>query len=63
MLNVLARLEQQNGQKRVLGLLWKTEGRHLGNLFGMIAVDDLRGKLKRTQSDREIGLGNQGNFQ
>lgn len=61
MLDILARLEQQNGQKRVLGLLWKTEGRHVGNLFGLVAIDDLRGKLRRPSGDDNDGSGNEGN--
>jgi len=57
---VYERLKQQNGQKRVLGLLWKTEGRHVANLFGLASVDDLRGKLHKASGDDEV-TGNGGN--
>jgi hypothetical protein len=49
--------------KRVLGVLWKTRGRHLGNLFGLASMDDLRGRLdlSRPEGDSEV-TGNGGNF-
>ena len=61
MLVVLNRLEQQNSSKRVLGLLWLTEGRHIGNLFGLLSVDDLRGKLHKPAGDDDTSSGNSGN--
>ena len=36
----LKQLKDATRPKRVLGFLWKTRGRHLGNLLGLLSMDD-----------------------
>lgn len=68
MREVYIRLKQQNKSKRTLGILWKTEGRHIGNCLGLCATDDMKPvlkklfesvKLKKPSGDDEI-TGNAG---
>ena len=52
MIEVYESLEFENNRTRFLGFLWKTKGRHLGNLFGILAMDDFRaGKNKLTYEE------------
>ncbi len=39
-LEALDQLKESTRPKRVLGFLWKTRGRHAGNLLGLISMDD-----------------------
>jgi len=39
-LDALEQLKESTKPKRVLGFLWKTRGRHAGNLLGMLSMDD-----------------------
>jgi len=48
-LKAFAQLKDATKTKRVLGFLWKTRGRHLFNLLGLLSMEDLR------KSKEEIG--------
>ena len=57
-----AKLVDAAEDKRVLGILWKTRGKHLLNLFGLAATEDLRhDNFKKPSGDDDI-WGNAGNF-
>jgi len=62
-LETYEQIKESTRPKRVLGFLWKTRGRHLGNLMGLIAMDDIRFKIKRNKNeDINDGSGNNGNL-
>jgi len=59
-----AQFDEATQPKRVLGFLWQTRGRHLGNLFGALSMDDIRFKvpLPHKPSGDDVVAGNAGNL-
>jgi len=50
-LEAFEQLKEASKSKRVLGLLWKTRGRHLGNLLGLLSMEDLRGNKDEKEAE------------